>query len=245
MLWRLKTVRGENIRVLPFLFGEVITLARAYWTKEMDEATRNLISSGEEVTIQMLMDIAPGFILTTLARRINEMALDMGYNIKYLNSKDPNTVLKIEKFSLEGDVTTDREWTKEDSEELLEFISTCEITTLRELIGKFNVPSTTISKHLRIVAKANDIQIRGLGTRVPKGGNRLDCQIHLRSGSDDKMTKGLVAQEARKKRGVERYRVLIQVDDSVQKVVMRAKDPDDAMKKAESMFKGSKALRVI
>lgn len=211
----------------------------------MDEATRNLITSGENITMNMFIEIAPNFAVPTLAKRVHEMALDMGYNLKGINSKDRNNPITIEKFSLEGDVTTDREWTQSDSEKLLEILTTSSTLTLRELVKEFNAPSTLVTKHLKVIGKEHDIRIKGLGTKVPKGGNRLDCLIMLESGAKDKMQNGLIDQYARRKTGIQRYKVAISTPDGVQKVTMRAKSPEDAMKKAEAMFKGSKAIKVL
>lgn len=218
-------------------------MVKAVWTKEVDENVRKLIKSGETVTLNMFKEVAPNVSITTLGARIKKVGFEMGYNIERLHSKDHNIPIIITKFDFEGDIKDTRKWTEEDDKELLNIVSGLSEATLRDLIEKFNMSSITISKELTRVCRENDIKIRGLGTKVPIGVNRLDCPIKFEFS--DRIVKGINIQEAMKATGIKRHKVIIQSSNGVKQIVtMRAENETKAMSKAESMFKGSKALGI-
>jgi len=216
---------------------------KVIWTKEVDDGVRKLIESEGIVTLNMFKEVAPEIGLTTLGKRIKDVAFEMGYNIDKLHSTNHDTPVIITEFDTEGDIEDTRVWTEEDSQNLLEVATNTASITMRELIEQFNMSSFTLGNELRRICKKNDIKIKGLGTRVPKGKNRLDCLIHFQFS--DKVVKGITTKEDRKKQGIERFKVVIQSPDGTKQIVaMRAETPAQAMNKAESMFKGAKALKI-
>ena len=214
-------------------------MARAViWTKEIDDKVRNLIKSEGVVTFNMLREAAPSLSVSNLGQRVSRIAREMGYNLGKLYSKNHDTPLVITRFDTSGDIEDTKEWTEEDSQKLLEIVSSLSTTTLRALIEEFKVSSTTISNKLRKICKDNDIRVTGLDTD-PKGGNKLDCSVRFQFSHV--MVKGLI----KGKEVVKRFKVVMLMPDGTKPVVVvRAETKAQAFSKAESMFKGARALRI-